>query len=86
MDAQKFNKELIEYTGEREPAFYWKEVPKTEVWHNIETNELCSSIGVNIKCDSYDDVHECICDLYEAIGEYYFLTKGIYINETAPDL
>lgn len=80
MKAEEFKRKFEEYTGGREPAFYWVEVPKTEVWFNESSNEICSNLGISIKCDDYETVYDCIGDLYDAVVEHY-LSKGIYLSE-----
>lgn len=81
MNAKEFKKKFEEHTGDREPAFYWDEAPKTEVWFDESTNELCSSIGIRIKCDDYNEFYDCLGDLYEAVVEFY-IGQGIYVNES----
>ena len=83
MKAEEFKRKLEEYTGNREAAFYWVDAPKTDVWFDESSNELCSSLGISIKCDDYETVYDCIGDLYEAVVEHY-KRKGIYIHETEP--
>ncbi len=83
MTAVEFRKEYIKYIGRREEAFYWVEVPKTEVWFDESSNELCSSLGISIKCDDYETVYDCIGDLYDAVVAYY-AKMGIVVHETAP--
>ena len=83
MKAEEFKKRFEEYIGEREPAFFWVEAPKTKVWFDESTNELCSNLSINIKCDGYDTVYDCIGDLYDAIVEHY-ISKGIYLSEASP--
>lgn len=82
MNAEEFKRKLTDYTGQREQAFYWVEVPKTRIWHDATKNELCSDLGVCIKCDEYDSVWECINDLYDSVVSYYE-QKGIHVNESS---
>ena len=81
MTTKEFNKRLKEYIGEREMAFYWEEVPKTLIWHDTETNRLCSNLGVSVDCDEYDCVCECVNDLLDAVADYYAM-NGIIVHET----
>ena len=85
MKAEEFRRKLDEHTGDRESAFYWKEAPKTEVWFDASTNELCSNLGIRIKCDKYDEVYDCIGDLYDAVVSYY-KANGIYVHESIPSV
>ena len=80
MNAQVFHKEYEDYIGQREQAFYWKEVSKTVIWHDISSNEICSDIGIRIRCDEYDSVHDLINDLYDAIVSHYS-NKGVEVHE-----
>lgn len=80
MNAEEFKRKFKEYAAGREPAFYWEEMPKTEVWFDDVTNELCSSVGIRIKCDDYIEVCDCVADLYESIVEHY-IEQGIYLTE-----
>lgn len=80
MEATVFNKKFIEYIGQREPAFYWEEVPKTMVWNDMDTNELCSDLGISIKCDSYDSVWECVNELCDAVADHY-RKRGVDVHE-----
>lgn len=83
MTAVEFRKEYIKYIGCREEAFYWIELPKTIFWYDKDTNELCSELGINLKCDDYETVWECVNDLCDAIVAYY-AKMGIVVHETIP--
>lgn len=81
MKAEEFNKAFITYIGQREPAFYWLEVPKTVIWYNSSSNKLCSDLGIEINCEDYDYVWDCVNDLCDAVADYYG-KQGINAKET----
>ena len=83
MKVEDFKRKLKEHIGDRESAFYWLEAPKSEIWLDASTNELCSSLGIRIKCDNYNEVYDCLGDMYEAIVSYYE-ENGIYVHEAMP--
>jgi hypothetical protein len=81
MNAEEFHRELMDYIGQRELAFFWREVPKTEVWHDLSTNFLCSSVGVKVGRDGCETVWDCVNDLCDAVAGYYREEMGLDIHE-----
>lgn len=81
MKAEEFNNAFITYIGQRESAFYWVEVPKTVIWHNSSSNKLCSDLGIDISCEDYDSVWDCVNDLCDSVADYYN-KQGIIVHET----
>ena len=80
MEKEEALKRYITHMGDRPAVFYWKEVPETNFWFDFDTNSICSDIGVSIKCKQYDDILDCIRDLYENIAAFY-AGKGIVIHD-----
>lgn len=80
MTASEFYKAYSGYVGQREEAFYWVEVPKTVIWYDKNTNELCSDLGINLKCDDYETVWDCVNDLCDAVAVHYS-KMGIDVRE-----
>lgn len=84
MNRDESKRKFEKYMGDREPAVYWDCVPKTTFWFDYESNEIQTDIGVNINCENYSKIWDCIWDLHDAIAAFYE-QQGLEIRDLQED-
>ena len=75
------------YLGDRQPYFWWEEIPRTKVWYDKETNRFETDVNIGVSFDGYDidQIQDCLYDLYLKIWDTY-RRKGIVLHEVPPGL
>lgn len=79
-------KAFLKHLDDREPYFYWKEIPATKIWYDDTDNCFHTDVGISVEFKDYDisEIGECLWDLYQKIIAEY-KRKGIILHNAFPD-